>query len=146
MSLRYKLFGFPKTPEELAEKMRKHWLTDVNVDIKTQRFYDGVFDNFNYHTVAEFRSQHLMIKVGQRRKNSLTDPHILRDMREMEVLTMRDAIEAAEYLEKEGFDVTFAYKYTTEDLKAKVEAHSQVTNEYTNWLGRYYPVTDGTTY
>lgn len=102
MSVEYKLFGRPKTPEELMDKAERKGIDTVDVVVGT---YDSLgMRDFSYHCVVELRAGKTRLRLSEHKYNrsgNLAEVVIQKAVIEQEGL--EDAIEAAKQLQERGF-------------------------------------------
>lgn len=102
MSVEYKLFGRPRTPEELMNKAERKGIDSVDVII-------GVFDStgmrdFSHHCVVELRAGKTKLRLSDHKYNRSSNlAEVVIQKAAVEQEGLQDAINAAKMLHDAGF-------------------------------------------
>lgn len=135
MSVEYKLFGRPRTPEELINKAERKGLDSVDVAV-------GVFDSmgmrdFSYHCVVELRAGKTKLRLSDHkysRSSNLAEVVIQKAVIEQEGL--QDALGAAKLLQERGFKSSIN-GMTVEEAQEVLRLHKEAIQTQRQKLAPY---------
>jgi|SRR3989344_2469164 len=135
MSIEYKLFGRPKTPEELMDKAERKGLDSVDVVL-------GDFDsiggrNFSYHCVVELRAGKTRLRYSQHKYNRSGNlAEVVIEKAIVQQNSLQDAIEAAKILQDHGFQSSINGK-SIEEAQEALEQHKEAIQAKRQELAPY---------
>lgn len=135
MSIEYKLFGWPRTPEELMDKAERKGFDSVDVVVG---FSDSIgMRNFSYHCVVELKAGKARLRFSSHRydrSSNLAEVVIQKAVIEQE--GFQDAIEAAKMLQERGFKGSINGK-TIEEIQEALDLQQEAIQAQRQKLAAY---------
>ena len=127
MTLKYKLFGIPGTFEEFVDKIKNKGQKQVNIVLGSYNDEGGLgVQFFNYHVYIMLESGNIRLKLNERIHMRLGDLYgTVVGKAEVEKNGLKDAIEAAERLQKSSLEVTVKgdKNYSVDEAKKLIDEY-----------------------